>query len=77
MLIPNGTVILTLVAVVMVVGVVVLVSVLLTAGSKSVPFPVPVVTPADRLRALDALRAQGLITEAEYAARRQAIIQSV
>lgn len=77
MLIPNGTMILAVLVLLMVVAVVVVISILLTAGSKSIPYPAPVTTPASRLSALEALRSQGLITEMEYAARRQAIIESV
>ena len=75
-LFPAGTLMITLAALLMLVGFVALLSLVLAAGSSSTQAVVPTTTPADRLRALDALRKQGLITESEYAARRQAIIES-
>jgi hypothetical protein len=73
---PAGTLMITLAAVLMLVGFVALLSLVLAAGSSSTPAVVPTTTPADRLRALEALHKQGLITEAEYAARRQAVVES-
>lgn len=44
---------------------------------RSSAVPVAEVSTADRLRELDDLRAQGLVTEEEYAERRREIIDSI
>lgn len=41
------------------------------------PTPAPAVSVEERLRQLDSLRTKGLITDAEYAQRRTALIESV
>jgi hypothetical protein len=51
-----------------------------TAGAVTVAAPAtpsPVIPVADRLRQLDGLRSQGLITDAEYQARRAKILEDV
>jgi len=79
-LIPNGTAILAVAALLILLGIVLAVSTIVAQSGRANTQP-PVVTPtptrADRLRELDDLRSQGLVTEEEYAARRQAIIESI
>jgi Short C-terminal domain len=48
-----------------------------TAGAAAATPPAPLTSPAERLRQLDDLRQQGLITEDEYQARRTKILGDV
>lgn len=74
MLIPNGSLILLVVLALMLLGAVLVIA--LVVGSLSGRGPA-VGGPADRLRQLEELRRQGLITEDEFAARRATIIATL
>ena len=48
-----------------------------SSGNASAQLPAPAKSAAERLRELKALADEGLITQAEYATQRKAIIESI